>query len=97
MKQSYVYILTNKVNTVFYIGVTSNLTKRIYEHKSKGGSIFTSKYGIYKLVYFEIFEDITEAIKREKQLKAGSRQKKLSLINKSNPNFKDLYEEIASA
>jgi len=86
--------MTNKINTVLYIGVTSNLVKRIYEHKNHLADGFTSKYNIDKLVYYEIFEDIEEAIKREKQLKGGSRQKKIDLIKFKNPEFKDLYNEI---
>ena len=97
MKQSYVYILTNKFDTVLYTGVTDNLVKRVYQHRHKLMPGFTSKYNIDKLVYFEIFEDITEAIKREKQIKGGSRRKKVELIKKINPYFNDLYEEIASA
>ena len=95
-KQFYVYIATNKINTVLYTGVTNNLIKRIYEHKNKVVAGFTSKYNINKLVYYEIFEDIDGAIKREKQIKGGSRQKKIDLINKQNPIFKDLYGEIIS-
>ncbi len=86
--------MTNKLNTVLYIGVTSNLVKRIYEHKNKLASGFTSKYNINKLVYFEVFEDINEAIAREKQIKAGSRKKKIDLIINFNLTFKDLYSEI---
>lgn len=93
-KEYYVYIATNKINTVLYTGVTNNLTRRIYEHKNKLVSGFSSKYNICKLVYYEIYNDINEAIKREKQIKAGSRKKKQELIKKINPDFKDLYEEI---
>ncbi|MDP3955096.1 MAG: GIY-YIG nuclease family protein [bacterium] len=93
-KEYYVYIATNKINTVLYTGVTNNLVRRIYEHKNKLIKGFSSKYNICKLVYFEIYNDINEAIKREKQIKAGSRKKKLELIKKINPDFKDLYEEI---
>lgn len=97
MRYSYVYILINEINTVLYIGVTDNLIKRIYQHKMKLASGFTSKYNVSKLVYYEIYEDITEAIKREKQLKGGSRKIKIDLIIKSNPYFDDLYQEIASS
>lgn len=93
-KYYYVYIATNKINTVFYIGITNDLIRRIYEHKNKLVSGFTSKYNITKLVYYEVFNDITEAIKREKQLKGGSRKKKIDLVKKTNPNFRDLYKEI---
>lgn len=84
------------MNTVLYVGVTDNLIKRIYQHKNKLVDGFTSKYNINKLVYYEIFEDIEEAIKREKQLKGGSREKKLELIKSKNPEFHDLYNEIIS-
>lgn len=94
---SYVYVMTNKINTVLYTGVTDNLVKRVWQHKNKLADGFTSKYNITKLVYYEVFESIIEAIKREKQIKGGSRQKKIDLIKKNNPNFRDLYNEIASA
>ena len=93
-KQGYVYILTNKNNTVLYTGVTSALVKRIYEHKSKFVKGFTRKYNVVKLVYYEVFADIVTAIGREKQIKAGSRKKKLDLIRSMNPEFKDLYEQL---
>lgn len=91
---SYVYILTNVTNRVLYIGVTNDLVKRVYEHKQKLVRGFTSKYNVNKLVYYEVFEDINEAIIREKQIKAGSREKKLKLIEKINPPFEDLYNKI---
>lgn len=94
IKQYYVYIATNKINTVLYTGVTNNLIRRMYEHKNKLISGFSSKYNICKLIYYEIFNDINEAIKREKQIKAGSRKKKIELIKKINSEFKDLYHEI---
>ena len=93
-KQYFVYIATNKMNTVFYTGVTNNLIKRIYEHRIGVGSKFTSKYRITKLIYYEVYNDVLEAIKREKQIKAGSRKKKIDLINSFNPTFKDLYEDL---
>ena len=93
-KQYYVYIMTNKRNNVLYTGVTNNLTKRVYEHKEKSVSGFTKKYNINKLVYYEVLGDIYDAIKREKQIKGGSRQKKMDLINSLNPQWKDLYDEI---
>lgn len=77
-----------------YVGITSNLVKRVYEHKQKLIKGFTDRYNINKLVYYEVFEDISEAIKREKQIKAGSREKKLRLIEKTNPLFEDLYNSI---
>ncbi|OGE14612.1 hypothetical protein A3F00_04325 [Candidatus Daviesbacteria bacterium RIFCSPHIGHO2_12_FULL_37_11] len=94
MRQSYIYIITNKVNTVFYTGVTNNLIKRVYQHRNKLGDGFTSKYNIDKLVYYEIFEDIEEAIKREKQIKNWHREWKLNLIKKSNPDFRDMYQSL---
>ncbi len=90
----FIYILTNKSNRVLYTGVTSNLKKRIWEHKQKLVKGFTSKYNIDKLVYFEVFNDIKLAIQREKQIKAGSRIKKTSLIEKTNPEYRDLYNEL---
>ncbi|PTN02874.1 putative endonuclease [Mangrovibacterium marinum] len=87
----YIYILTNKNNTVLYTGVTSALTKRLYEHKTGFyKDSFTSRYNVSKLVYYECFTSIEEAIIREKQIKAGSRKKKLDLINRFNPEWKDL-------
>jgi len=86
--------MTNKVNTVIYTGVTGDLKKRIYEHKEKLVDGFTKKYNVNKLVYYEIFDNIKDAILREKQIKAGSRAKKLNLIKLNNPEFRDLYTEI---
>jgi putative endonuclease len=93
-KQYYVYIMTNKGNTVLYTGVTNNLKRRVYEHREKLIEGFTKKYNIRKLVYYEIYQDIYEALKREKQIKAGSRQKKISLINGINPQWMDLYDDL---
>ena len=93
-KKSFVYIMTNFTNTVLYVGVTNDLVRRAYEHKNKLFEGFTKRYNVTKLVYFEIFDDITLAIQREKQLKAGSRQKKIELIEKNNAEWKDLYESI---
>lgn len=91
----YIYILTNKNNTTLYVGVTSDLRKRIYEHKSKLHSkSFTSRYNLDKLVYFEFHLTIIAAIAREKQIKAGSRQKKIELIEIENPNWDDLYDNL---
>jgi len=86
--------MTNKANTVIYTGVTSNLKKRIYEHKHKMIEGFTGKYNVDKLVYYEVFDMIKDAISREKQIKGGSRQDKISLISLKNEKFEDLYEEI---
>ncbi len=90
----YVYIMTNKRNTVLYTGVTNNLKKRVYEHKEKLTDGFTKKYNITKLVHYEVFEDIEIAILREKQIKAGSRQKKIDLVNSQNEEWADLDEVI---
>ena len=93
-KYAYIYILTNKSNNVLYIGVTSDLKKRIWEHKNKVVDGFTKKYNIDKLVYFEAGEDIESAIEREKQLKNWHREWKFNLIKAQNPEFKDLYYDI---
>ena len=87
---NYVYIMSNKTNTVVYIGVTNNLQRRIYEHKNELYEGFTKKYKLHKLVYFEECIDIKDAILREKQLKGWSRTKKNFLIEKTNPNWMDL-------
>ena len=93
-RQYCVYIMTNKNNTVLYTGVTNNLKRRVYEHKAKLIEGFTKKYNITKLVYCEIFSDSYNAISREKQIKAGSRQKKIDLLNSANERWDDLYEKI---
>jgi putative endonuclease len=93
-KQMFVYILTNKVNSVLYTGVTRNLKRRVYEHKEKIKSKFTARYNVNKLVYYEVFSDSYNAIAREKQIKAGSRQKKINLIDAMNPGWIDLYDGI---
>ena|SRR3989304_7906142 len=93
-KLYYVYILTNKSNTVFYIGVTSNLLGRVWTHREKILPGFTSRYNIYKLVYYEVFNNPINAIEREKQLKRWRREKKISLIIKQNPNYKDLSKDL---
>jgi putative endonuclease len=93
-KSYYVYILTNRTNTTLYIGVTNNLVRRVHEHKNKLVEGFTKKYNLNKLVYFEQTPSVESAIDREKQLKAGSRKKKLDLINSLNCDWKDLYVEI---
>lgn len=91
MKKSFVYILTNKNNTVLYIGVTSDLALRLEQHKNKSLKGFTSRYNCDKLVYFEEFLDINQAIVREKQLKAGNRNKKEELISSINPLWDELF------
>ena len=93
-KQYFVYIMANKHNTVLYTGITSDLKKRVYEHREKLVSGFTKKYNISKLVYYEIYQDPENAILREKQLKAGSRKKKIDLINTMNKRWLDLYDLI---
>jgi len=93
-KQYFVYIMTNDTNTVLYTGVTNNLLRRVAEHKSGTGSTFTSKYKTTKLVYYESSSDINLAIFREKQIKGGSRQKKMDLVTSLNPGWKDLLDEL---
>jgi putative endonuclease len=94
MEQYFVYILTNKYNKVLYVGITNNLIRRVYEHKNKLISGFTSKYNVNKLVYYESFQSVFDAIKREKEMKGWKREKKVALINSFNPEWKDLYEEL---
>lgn len=89
--QYYVYIMTNEYNTVLYTGVTNDLKRRTYQHKQKKIEGFTQKYNITKLVYYEITNDVKAAIAREKQIKGGSRQRKLDLIQSMNEEWKDLY------
>jgi putative endonuclease len=85
--------MTNKNNSVIYIGVTSNIIKRVYQHKTKAFKGFTSKYNCDKLVYIEEFRDIEQAIVREKQLKTGNRNRKVKLIETVNKNWQDLSAE----
>jgi putative endonuclease len=87
-------MITNKKQGVFYIGVTSNLVQRIYEHKSKNNVCFSKKYNLTRLVYFEIYENIYDAIKREKQLKKWRRAWKINLVEKNNKEWEDLYEQL---
>jgi putative endonuclease len=90
-----VYIVTNKNNSVLYVGVTSNLKQRILDHQNKKyKNAFSARYNCNKLVYYECFNSIVEAIAREKQLKAGNRAKKLALINDFNINWEDLFKSI---
>lgn len=91
-KDFYVYIMTNYQETTFYIGVTSNLVKRVYEHKNKLFKGFTSKYNLTKLVYLETSSSSSDAIAREKQLKRWHRKWKINLIKEFNPDFKDISE-----
>lgn len=92
-KQFYVYILTNKSNTL-YTGVTNDLNRRIYEHKNKLVDGFTKKYNIDKLIYYEVFNNPKEAIMAEKQIKGWTRKKKIELIKSKNPTFKDLTKNL---
>ena len=93
-KNYYVYILASKRNGTLYIGITSDLVKRIWEHKNKVVKGFTAEYGIDKLVYYEEYSDPENAIKREKRLKKYNREWKLNLIERINPDWKDLYNEL---
>jgi len=94
MKQYYLYILASKNNGTLYIGVTNNLVRRVYEHKEGLIEGFTKKYNVKNLVYYKVHNDIYEAIKREKAMKKWLRKWKTELIEKTNPNWKDLYAEI---
>ena len=89
----YVYLMTNQRNTVLYTGVTNDLRRRVDQHKNGEGGGFTSKYQVTKLVYYEETNRIDDALEREKQIKGGSRRKKVALIEKMNPEWKDLCEE----
>jgi putative endonuclease len=91
----YVYILTNRIGGTLYIGVTNDLVRRVYEHKSNAAESFTKRHDVHRLVYFECFDDIEQAIHREKRLKKWPRAWKISLIEKDNPSWIDLYPEIA--
>ena len=93
-RQYYVYMMTNKRNTVLYVGVTNDLIRRAYEHREKLVDGFTKKYNIVKLVYYEVCEDVQSAILREKQIKAGARQKKIELVNRMNSEWRDLHETL---
>ena len=92
--QYYIYIVANQNNTVLYTGVTNDLVRRVYEHKNKLCQGFTKKYSVDKLIYYEIVTDPESAILREKQIKAGSRKKKITLIESMNIGWKDLYSSI---
>ena len=93
MREYYVYILTNMTNTVLYTGVTNDLNRRMQQHRAGKGGKFTARYHTTKLVYYETFEYIEDAILREKQIKAGSRKKKIDLVNDLNPDWEDLFGE----
>jgi putative endonuclease len=93
-RQYYVYILSNRHNTVLYTGVTGDLARRLSEHRTKAVKGFTARYNLDKLVWYEVAEDPTAAITREKQIKAGSRQKKIELVASMNPAWRDLAETL---
>jgi len=89
-----VYIMTNIRNTVLYTGVTNHLKRRVLEHKTGAGGAFTKRYNVVKLVYFEVGDDINQALFREKQIKSWNRKRKEELVNAFNPDWRDLYDEI---
>ena len=96
MKQYYVYMLASKRNGTLYIGVTNNLLKRVDQHKSNIVEGFAKKYNVHNLVYYEVHDDIYSAITREKQMKKWKREYKINLIEKSNPDWVDLYKDLAT-
>jgi putative endonuclease len=96
-KQYFVYILASSRNGTLYIGITSDLIRRVWEHKNKQVDGFTKKYNVDNLVYFEVFEDPGNAIRREKRLKFYKRKWKIDLIEKANPEWKDLYHKISGS
>ena len=91
--QYYLYILTNKKNGTLYVGVTNNLERRMFEHKHKLVEGFTKKYGLDRLIYFEVFQYVNDAIKREKNIKKWKRQWKINLIEEENPDWEDLAKD----
>jgi putative endonuclease len=93
-KQPAVYILASKRNGTLYTGVTSDLLKRMWQHRNKVIDGFTQKYSVHMLVYYELADEMTAAIAREKQIKGGSRAKKLAMIESVNPEWRDLYDDI---
>jgi putative endonuclease len=95
MRQPAIYIVANHRNGTVYVGVTSNLSDRVHQHREGLTQGFASRYGCKTLVYYEFLEDMNSAIAREKQLKAGSRKTKLTLIETKNPEWKDLYADLA--
>ena len=90
----FVYIMTNMHNNVLYTGVTSNLYERVQQHKNGKGGKFTSKYHVHKLVYYEVHEDVYDALAREKAIKGGSRKRKIDLVNDMNPDWDDLFHNL---
>ena len=93
-KQYFVYIMTNKNDTVLYTGITNDLKRRAFQHREKLSEGFTNRYNVTKLVYYEAFDDPENAIMREKQIKGGSRRKKIALVENANSEWEDLYEKI---
>jgi putative endonuclease len=93
-RQYYVYIMTNPRKTVLYTGVTKDLLRRVWQHRNGQGGGFTTRYQCSKLVLYEVFKDSYNAIAREKQIKAGSRRRKVELIERMNPEWRDLYDEL---
>lgn len=93
-KTYFIYIMTNQHNRVLYTGVTNNLYRRVIEHREGRGSSFTTRYNVNKLVYYEVCDYVNDAIEREKQIKGGSRQRKLDLINEMNPEWRDLFTDL---
>jgi putative endonuclease len=96
-RQYYVYILASKIGGTLYIGVTNNLIRRVYEHREKLVEGFTNRYGVSRLVFYEVHSDVEAAITREKQMKKWNRVWKIRLIEESNPNWDDLYSKIAKS
>lgn len=94
MPEYYIYLMTNQQNTTLYTGITNNLYRRVDQHRSGKGSKFTEKYHLTKLVYFEVFDYIHDALAREKQIKGGSRQRKIALVNEMNPDWVDLFDQL---
>ncbi len=94
MKKYYIYILASKRNGTLYIGITNNIARGIYEHRNNLFEGFTKKYGVHRLVYVEVYHDVRDALKREKQLKKWNRAWKIALIEKENPEWADLYEML---
>jgi putative endonuclease len=90
----FVYVLTNRHHTALYVGVTNDLVRRVHEHRTKIASGFTTRYNVDKLVYFEETSDVVAAIAREKQIKGGSREKKIALVNAMNPDWRDLFDDL---
>ena len=93
-REYYVYIMSNERNSVLYTGVTNDIARRVWEHKNESGGKFTKKYRVKKLVYVESHPTASNAIACEKQIKAGSRQKKIDLVNSVNPEWRDLYDDL---